>query len=154
MLNALNIDDLYASLPSINVIVPARSNGRTKDHVEIYSIVRLLGSFPLGRGDFPLQLDKSERPDFILQYGGGQVGIEHTEAIPHNAAKEAAIESQGYGKDFHFLRRASVDDPRKSSEVLAAEIDDNSYRSSWVATLSRESEPKQWRTLPARNLPL
>ncbi|MFS2003807.1 hypothetical protein ACEN9F_09295 [Duganella sp. CT11-25] len=140
MLNVRNIDDLYASLPSINVIAPARSNGRTKDQVEIYSIVRLLGTLPIGPGDFPLQLDKSERPDFILQCGERQVGVEHTEAIPPNAAKEAAIRSQGAGEELHFLRRASVDEPRKSSKLLAAEIDANSYGSSWGG----DSVEREW----------
>jgi len=140
VLKAQNIDELYAKLPGINVIVPARSEGRTKDHIETYSIVRLLGTASMESDDFPMQLGKSERPDFILRCGERQVGIEHTEAISQNAAKEAAIRSRGNDEEFHFLRRASVEEPQKSAKALAAEIASNAYGSSWGG----DSVEREW----------
>lgn len=108
--------------------------------METYSIVRLLGTISIDSGDFPLQLEKSERPDFLLRLGERQIGIEHTEAISQNAAKEAAMRSKGGGEEIRFLRRASVDEPQKSSKVLAAEIAENAYGSSWGG----DSVEKEW----------
>lgn len=140
MFEAKTIDDLCACLLGSNVEVPSRSKGRTKDHVEVYATARLLGSLPWGESDFPLRLDKSERPDFILHCDKRKIGVEHTEAISQNAAKEAALRAKGEGSEFHFLRRASLDELKKSSKALIAEIAVGASGSVWGG----DSVEREW----------
>lgn len=47
MLVADTFEQLHCRLRTVNIDVPEQSNGRTQDHVEIYSVVRLLGSLSL-----------------------------------------------------------------------------------------------------------
>jgi hypothetical protein len=145
MLLAQTFDELHSRLPSINVKVPPRAEGRENDHVEIYSIVRLLGTLPRASIDFPLRLTKRERPDFLVQCGARMIGVEHTEAISENAAKEAFLRSKGHGPDVHFVRSGSVDEPRKSSKQLIAEIEADRSGPGWVG----DSVEREWATAMA-----
>ncbi len=111
ILQANRIDELHSQLRSANVEVPGRASGRTSEHVEIYSIVRLLATRPYGLADFPLKLLKQERPDFVLTLNGNEVGIEHTEAISQNDAKAAALRDAGIGPEMHFVKPASLTEP-------------------------------------------
>ncbi|WP_151703950.1 hypothetical protein [Nitrincola alkalilacustris] len=95
MLVTDTFEQFHCRLRTVNVDVPERSKGRTQEHVEIYSVVRLLGSLSFKLDDFPLAIDKREGPDFLLTLAAFRIGIEHTEAIPENAAKEAFLRSQG-----------------------------------------------------------
>jgi hypothetical protein len=45
----------------------------------------------VGKIEFPLDVQKQERPDFYVHSGGRELGIEHTEAIPPDYAKAMAI---------------------------------------------------------------
>jgi hypothetical protein len=95
ILAAADIDALAPALSACDVVVPARAAGRTKEHVERYSISRLLGTLSCVPDDFPMRLDKSERPDFVLDCNGRSIGIEHTETITENAAKEGVPPVEG-----------------------------------------------------------
>lgn len=123
ILVAADIDALAPVLRACDVEVPERADGREKDHVERYSIVRLLGTLGWTPGDFPMRLHKSERPDFVLDCDGRSIGIEHTETITENAAKEAFLRSKGHGPDSYFPRRMVLDEPRKSSRQVIMEIE-------------------------------
>ncbi len=140
MLLVHTFDELQSRLASINVKVPARAAGRKKEHVEIYAIVRLLGTLPRKPSDFPLRLTKRERPDFLVQCGVRMIGVEHTEAISENAAKEAFLRSKGHGPDVYFVRQASVDEPRKSSKQLITEIEADRSGPAWVG----DSVEREW----------
>ncbi|MFC7513576.1 hypothetical protein ACFQUU_01015 [Herbaspirillum sp. GCM10030257] len=140
MLLARTFDELHSRLSSINVKVPPRAAGRKKEHVEVYSIVRLLGSLPRTPSDFPLRLMKRERPDFLLQCGARMIGVEHTEAISENAAKEAFLRSKGHGPDVHFVRGTSVGEPRKSSKQLISQIEADRASPPWMG----DSVEREW----------
>ncbi|MFT3754878.1 MAG: hypothetical protein QM769_02850 [Pseudoxanthomonas sp.] len=140
VLTAHNIADFHDHLRSINVDVPSRSEGRGTVHVETYSIVRLLGSLPFRIENFPLTLVKDECPDYLLTLNGKQVGIEHTEAISTNAAKEAALRDEGYGPDYYFARIPSLHEPRKSRKQLIEEIEANKSGPGWFG----DSLEKNW----------
>jgi len=131
ILEATQIDELHSFLRAENVEVPGRASGRTRDHVEIYSIVRLLATRPYTLADFPLRLLKQERPDFVLTLNGNEVGIEHTEAISQNDAKEAALRDAGIGPDMHYVKPASLTEPPKSSKQLKAEIEADEMGPGW-----------------------
>lgn len=122
VLDVASINALVPALRGCDVVVPERAKGRDKSDVERYSIVRLLGTLAWSPLDFPLRLHKSERPDFILDAGGRMTGIEHTETITENAAKEAFLRSRGHGPDAYFPRQMVLNEPRKSSREMIQEI--------------------------------
>lgn len=131
LLEVRRISDLGSHLRALNVLVPGRGSGRTSEQVEVYAVVRLLASRPYALSEFPLTLIKRERPDFMLVMNAAEVGIEHTEAITQNEAKEAALRDQGVGPETYFARAASLDEPVKSSAELAAEIEANEMSDGW-----------------------
>jgi hypothetical protein len=132
LLHAANHEDLLLQLPSISLAVPSRADGRAKHHTETYSIVRLLNSMPFDYFLYPLSLVRRERPDFEIQSGEISIGIEHTEAISENAAKEAYLRSQGAGPNVYFVKRASINEPRKSRKELLAEIEADEPGEPWM----------------------
>lgn len=73
-------------LSKIDTTVPLRSEGRSSDHTEIYSIVWMLRSAPLKDLSYPIKVIHTDRPDFQLQSSNTVIGIEVTEAVSANAA--------------------------------------------------------------------
>lgn len=132
IVEAERVDQIFSRLRAANVSVRGRASARNKEQVEIYSLVRLLGSRPYALTDFPLKLIKRERPDFLLTLNGTTIGVEHTEAITQNAAKEAFLRDGGAGPDVHFVRPASLTEPPKSSGELRAEIAADEMGLGWV----------------------
>jgi hypothetical protein len=132
LLEADTFDELHKRLACIDVVVAPRGPQRLKDHVETYAIVRVLGTLPHALGCFPLQLIKRERPDFLIRCGSREIGVEHTEAVPQNAAKEAALRAQGHGSGWHFLQPSSIGDPLKTSGELLADIRANRPGPGWA----------------------
>lgn len=121
LISAHTFEELHEQLPSLNGVVPPHPQPRG-DTPEIYSIARLLGTMPLSDADFPLQLAKTERPDFALQLGPRSIGIEHTEAVAENAVHERILRASQPGAGVYLVRPASVGEPRKSSKTLREEI--------------------------------
>lgn len=126
------VGDLASALRAANVTVPGRANGRTHDPVEIYSLVRVLASRPYRLSDFPLKLVKRERPDFLLSANGVAIGIEHTEAIPKNAAKEAFLRDRGIGPETYYAQPAAIGERAKGSKEIRAEIDADQMGEGWI----------------------
>ena len=92
MINASGKIELDNELKSIDISVPPRGEGRTTDHCERWSICRFLSTLNQeGKIDFPIDVQKQERPDFYIHSGGRELGVEHTEAIPSDYAKAMAI---------------------------------------------------------------
>lgn len=88
-ISASNRNDLIEKLSSIDISIPLRSRGRTKEHCERWSISQWLTTF----SDliFPIRLTHCDKPDFHLETNGLNIGIEHTEAIPEDYAHASAI---------------------------------------------------------------
>lgn len=140
IIDAERIDQFSSRLRAANVTVPGRASGRQKDQVEIYSLIRVLGSRPYALADFPLKLIKRERPDFLLTLNGAEVGIEHTEAISQNAAKEAYLRDAGEAPESYFVRPASLTEPPKGSRELKAEMAADKMPPGWVG----DSVERDW----------
>jgi hypothetical protein len=81
--------DLLKQLSTIDISVPLRSEGRTKEHCERWSICRWLSTYP--SLNFPLILMHRDKPDFYLRTGKQEIGIEHTEAIPEDYAHATVV---------------------------------------------------------------
>lgn len=86
------LGELLQALRGIDISVPGRTDGRTTDHTEAWTICRLLSTLSAS-GDlkFPVSLQHRDRPDFCLTDAVGQVGIEVTEAIPKQYAAYSAL---------------------------------------------------------------
>jgi hypothetical protein len=140
MLTANTHEELLDRLLLVDATVPRRSEGRRSHHTENYAIVHLLGTLPADRLPFPLELSKSERPDFVLRCNGLSIGIEHTEAISENAAKESFLRSSGIGPNCYFVQRAHIGEPRKSSKQIEADILTNEPGEPWIG----DSMEKEW----------
>jgi hypothetical protein len=65
MIEAETTEDLKRILAAIDVTVPRRSEGRTKEHVERYAAVRLLATIAPGRLEFPMRLTHRNPPEAL-----------------------------------------------------------------------------------------
>lgn len=94
---AQSLSQLLAVLRDIDISVPLRTRGRTKEHCERWSICRLLATLAArNQLTYPLHLHHQDKPDFRLRIAGETIGIEVTEAIPQDyAAASALSERQG-----------------------------------------------------------
>jgi hypothetical protein len=112
-------DDLLHQLRAIDIDVPPRGEGRTKQHTERWSICRFLSTYadtPLLR--YPLRIDRGDRPDFQLTSDSMRVGIEHTEAVAADLAWATAIQNRDQIDVSRMFHRVRAGDPRLSrSEV-------------------------------------
>lgn len=109
--------ELTQILRSVDISVPARTEGRTSEHCERWCICRLLATLNLhDRLSFPLMLVDRERPDFELHLGDRQtIGIEVTEVIPTDYAKASAMTEREEGDASLDLSLFKWDD-RKTKE--------------------------------------
>jgi hypothetical protein len=144
MIEAETTEDLKRVLAAIDVTVPLRSEGRTKEHVERYAAVRLLATIAPGRLEFPLRLTHrnppEDRPDFLLEMGARSIGIEHTESVPQNEAHTSFLREQGNGPDTFFISHALPGEPRKSKHQLLEEIASDDPGDGWAG----DSPEREW----------
>ena len=122
---ALSAADLLRKLREIDIAVPKRTEGRTKEHCEQWSICHFLATYAeTNLIQYPIRVEKRERPDFLLQLPSTCVGIEVTEAVPTDLARadvrrekqrEQGIE--GYNK-LTLLSRFLPDDTQRSAEEI------------------------------------
>ncbi|MBK1675039.1 hypothetical protein CKO35_17530 [Ectothiorhodospira shaposhnikovii] len=141
MLLVKNEIELESVLKSIDISVPRRSEGRTKEHTERYAIAHLL-SVLLGRTQlsYPLELVRRERPDFLLKVSGREIGIEHTEAVPQNEAHKAVLRDRVDGPEVYFISRHQPGEPSKRAKHLIEEIKANHAGSGWEG----DSVEREW----------
>jgi len=140
ILIAADIDSLAPALRACNVVVPERAMGRTKGHVERYSITRVLGTLSWSPEDFPLRLVKRERPDFALECNGRTIGIEHVETLTPNAGNEAFLRSKGHGPEVYYPRPMMLGETRKSGRQLIEEIEADEMGAGWCG----DSVERSW----------
>lgn len=82
--NADNMDELVSVLRAIDISVPGRANGRFtefgKRQREKWTFCRLLSTLnQAGRLAFPIRVEHNDKPDFLLNHGNVQAGVEITE---------------------------------------------------------------------------
>lgn len=110
---------LLHQLRTIDISVPPRTEGRTTEHCQRWSICRFLSTF--ADGDllhYPLRLEPGDRPDFVLALHKVPVGIEVTEAVPTDLARVDALqEYRGYDVVRFFQRFRPGEPTRSLSEI-------------------------------------
>ena len=141
MLVAVNESELEGALRGIDISVPRRSEGRTKEHTERYAISHMLSAL-LGKGQlsYPIELIQRERPDFLLKANGVEIGIEHTEAVPQNEAHKTVLRDKVDGLEVHFISHHQPGEPKKPAKKLIEEIQANHSGPSWVG----DSVEREW----------
>jgi len=141
MLEANNHSELLSNLSKIDISVPLRSEGRTKDHTERYAVAHLLSALSgTDLIEFPLKLTQRERPDFLLSMASCQIGIEHTEAVPQNEAHKTVLREKGHGPEMHFLSRSDPGETKKTAKDLIREIEANDAGEGWAG----DSVEREW----------
>jgi hypothetical protein len=92
ILSAANSAELQSVLQSVDISVPLRTEGRTTEHTETWAICRLLSTLVESNlVTYPASVRHRDRPDFLLQFGEMQVGVEVTEAISQQYAAYSAL---------------------------------------------------------------
>lgn len=123
--------ELATLLSEVNVAVPRRSEGRTKEHTERYCMARLLAAIETDRLEFPLQLNHHDRPDFLISMPGIRIGVEHTEVIPENVAHASFLRDKGHGPEVYFTPHATISEPKKTGAELISEIEADEMGVGW-----------------------
>lgn len=141
ILRANTAAELRARLVELDIDVPMRSAGRRNYHAERYCIAHLLATLPTEQLSFPLTLTHSDKPDFLLAMPGGDVGGEHTEAVPENIAHADFLrEKEGLGPDVYLTPRTTPAEPRKTAAQLRSEIEADAPGCGWDG----DSPEREW----------
>ncbi len=122
ILFATNAEEFKKALTTIDIHVPARSDGRKKEQTERYDIAHLMASLPLEEMSYPLTINKQERPDFVLTMANRSIGIEVTEAVPENHVRASIFRQKGQGPKVHFLQKHGIGDQRVCKSAILSEI--------------------------------
>lgn len=140
-LSARSATDLLQQLRAIDITVPPRGEGRTKEHTERWSICRFLASHARTRLlEYPLRLEKRERPDFVLRLPSRKIGIELTEAVPPDWAwADARREKLNY-ENLVFLHRFVPGEPQRPKE----EIDRIAPGATWGSGWAGDAPEREW----------
>ena len=140
ILKAASPEELRSKLAALDIDVLRRSEGRRTVHVERHDVAHLLATLPVERLSFPLTLTHRDRPDFLLAMPHGDVGIEHTEAVPENVARGQFLREKGLGPEVYFTPQALPGEPRKTAAQLRQEIERDAPGDGWVG----DSAERQW----------
>jgi hypothetical protein len=140
-LTATSADDLLCRVGAIDIAVPPRTKGRTTEQCERWSICRFLSTYAeTDLLQYPLQIEKRERPDFLLSLPSSSIGIEMTEAVPPDWAwADARREKLSYEK-LVFLQRFRPAEPRRSKQ----EIDDIARGASRGDGWAGDAPEREW----------
>jgi hypothetical protein len=133
--------ELLNILGQLDISVPLRTEGRTTEHCERWSICRFLASFSDSELlSFPLSLVHRDKPDFLLEFGQRKVGIEATEAVPEN---DAAIDAYRENKEIDglfFLKRHLPGDAKLRGADLKQEASSDDPGNVWGG----DSVEREW----------
>ena len=118
-----NYPELLIALKSMDISVPARTNGRKTHHAESWTICRMLSTLgDCGHLDYPLSLKHRDRPDFLLQSGAVEIGIEATEAVSEQYAAYSALAEREFPEALrepaHFKLGAPKRTLKEMREIL------------------------------------
>ena len=140
LVSAKDAAALDRALASVDLDVPLRSEVRKTRQAERYACALLLATLPRSTWAFPLCVEHDDRPDFVIVDAGVRIGVEHTEVVPENHARESVLRETGPGPDVYFIRPAVPGEPRKSTARLRRQIADDAPGNAWVG----DSPERQW----------
>ena len=120
---AVSKENLLSTLSAIDILVPPVGMGRTKEHVERWSICKLLSTLAnQNQLTYPLQLIHDDRPDFLIKFTSEQVGIEFTEARNRNQAHYQAILNREFSEKIYSPSLFQLGKPEMSKDGMLADL--------------------------------
>jgi len=144
--------ELLTALAAMDIAVPLRTEGRTTEHCERWSICRLLAAIANSAFlSYPIVVVHRDRPDFHIKHGSTDVGVEVTEVIQENdAAIDAYREHNDIDGPFFIKRHRPGDARLKGAELRGAAVSDapgdgwvgDSVEREWVAAMRAFIEVK------------
>ena len=145
ILNASDRQHLLELLGEINIKVSPRTEGRTNEQKEIWSICYLMATLSSKEiVSYPYSLKKSERPDFILTLNQNNVGVEVTESIPPAYAECLTIRDKEKPDALIDISHFKIGSPRRSKEELRKLICSSVMNGQGWEGDSAESEWAKW----------
>jgi hypothetical protein len=118
-IDARSKGELLLQLAATDIAVPLATEGRTKEDVERWSVLRLLATLAqYEQLTYPLQARPGDRPDYVVAVPAGTIGIEVTEAVPTNWAwASARREKQNYEEPV-MLERFTPGEALRTPEAI------------------------------------
>ena len=111
--------DLISVLRSFDITVPLRTEGRKTQHVERWSICRLLSTLAEnGLLCYPVALKHRDRPDFLLQCHEAKIGIELTEASSEQYTAYSALAEHEFPDSFLEPGHFRWGSPKRTTEEM------------------------------------
>lgn len=96
-------DDLLRQLKSIDIKAPKITQGRTHLHREKFVMAHFLATIAKSRLlHYPLTVEHSDKPDFILHFNSEAIGVECVEAVPEEWYEIEATRERKYSKSITF----------------------------------------------------
>lgn len=132
MIEASSNSELIDKLSSADIKVPPRDKGRKTEDTEKYCLYKMLSTLANEKSiNYPLQVLKTERPDFVFISNNLKTGIEHTEAVPSNKAKQDFLRAKMQKNEVHYMTKHYANEEKKTTQELKEEIDKNSMTGAW-----------------------
>ena len=134
-------NDLLCQLNGIDISVPPRNKGTTKKYMEKWSICRFLSTFAeTSLLDYPIQVHRRERPDYVLSLSSREVGVEITEAIPTNYAWAKYRRAKICPNKATLLERFLPGEDTRSSNEINEIVSGQKHSDGWPS----DSPEREW----------
>jgi hypothetical protein len=142
---AETLEELEARLRALDLTVPARTDGRTTEHTETYTLARQVSTLAKhGDLQFPLAVRHRDRPDFLIESAGKEIGVEVTEAISEAFAAYSALADREFPEARRDMGLFRWDQPELSVAQMRAQLAQNRLVSDGWAGLNAEREWALW----------
>ncbi|GAA4344745.1 hypothetical protein [Kangiella taiwanensis] len=133
MIKANSKSELLSILSSEDITVPPRHKGRTTNHTEKYCLFKMLATLAQHKLlKYPIEIVNRERPDFVFKACGQSIGIEQTEAVPENLAKQDFLRGKMGKNEVHFISKHHPKEAKKTTKQLKHEINNTVPSGGWV----------------------
>lgn len=120
-LKSISKVDLDKQLSRLDISVPPRNESRKSEHVERWSICRLLATLNKYKQlQFPIEVEKRERPDYFINQKGHHWGVEITEAIPESYARATAQLRPGDLLDISLFKYNDTKNRKEIREIISS----------------------------------
>lgn len=133
LIKAEDVNELLDVVASIDISVPLRTEGRTTDHCERWSMCRLLATIADSEFlQFPIAVAHRDRPDFHIKHGSMDTGVEVTEVVPANHAAIDAYREHNEVDGPFFLKRQRPGEDRLSGSALRSAATSDEPGDGWA----------------------